>query len=57
MDTEFFTNIVGDSIVITPKDCLQTVFMQGMLMITDDFMKSGRPEETIETEKSLTLIS
>ena len=57
MDTEFFTNIVGDSIVITPKDCLQTVFMQDMLMITDDFMKRGRPEETIEAEKSLTLIS
>ncbi len=43
---EVVINKVGDSIVITPKDCLQTSYMQGLLMLTEDFMKDGRPEET-----------
>ena len=43
---EIFINKVGDSIVITPKDELQTLFFQGTIALTDDFMKDGRPEET-----------
>ncbi|MBP5161626.1 MAG: AbrB/MazE/SpoVT family DNA-binding domain-containing protein [Spirochaetales bacterium] len=43
---EVVINKVGDSIVITPKDSLQNSFMKGLLMLTDDFMKDGRPEET-----------
>lgn len=57
MDTEFFTNKVGDSIVITQKDYLQTSFMRGLLMLTDDFMKDGRPEETGEIENDLASLS
>ena len=41
---EIFINKVGDSIVITPKDELQTLFFQGTIALTDDFMKDGRPE-------------
>ena len=41
---EIFINKVGDSIVITPKDELQTVFFLGSMTLTDDFMKDGRQE-------------
>ena len=43
---EVIINKVGDSIVITPKDSLQTSFMKGLLMLSDDFLKDGRPEES-----------
>ena len=42
---EVFVNKVGDSIVITPKDEIQSSFIKGILMLTDDFMVDGRPEE------------
>ena len=41
---EIFINKVGDSTVITPRDELQTIFFQGIMTLTDDFMKDGRPE-------------
>ena len=41
---EVFINKVGDSIVKTPKDELQTLFFQGIMTLTDDFLKDGRPE-------------
>ena len=41
---EVIINKVGDSIVITPKDKLQISFFTGLMTLTDDFMKDGRPE-------------
>ncbi len=43
--TEVVINKVGDSIVITPKDDLQISFLKGLLMLSDDFLADGRPEE------------
>ncbi len=43
--SEVFINKVGESIVITPKDEIQDSFLKGIMMLTDDFMADGRPEE------------
>lgn len=50
---EVVINKVGDSIVITPKDALQVSFLKGLLMLTDDFLADGRPEETPNTRIDL----
>ena len=50
---EVVINKVGDSIVITPKDDLQVSFLKGLLMLTDDFMADGRPEEIQNPEIEL----
>ena len=57
MNSDIYVNVVGTSIVITPEDCLQTSFMQGLLMLTDDFMKNGRPEEIGGVENDLAPLS
>ncbi len=52
-DTEVIINRVGDSLVITPKDSLQTTFFDGLSMLTEDFLADGRPEETENTRMDL----
>ena len=45
-DTELIMNMVGDSLVITPKHSLQEAFFSGIAMLPEDFLAEGRPEET-----------
>ncbi len=52
-DTELIINKVGDSLIITPKDAIQTTFYSGLNMFTEDFMQDGRPEEVPNERMSL----
>ncbi len=44
-DSEVIINRIGDSLVITPKKSVKTAFLNGLQMISDDFLDDGRPEE------------
>lgn len=44
-DTEVIINRIGESLIITPVSSLQEDFYRGLAMLTDDFMKDGRPDE------------
>ena len=48
-DEELVINRVGDSVIITPRSSLKTMFKSGVSMLSDDFMMDGRPEE-VENE-------
>lgn len=52
-NTEVVINRVGESLIITPKDALQRVYYYGLSLMTDDFMKDGRPEEADNKEVKL----
>ena len=42
---ELVINRVGDSIMITPKRSLESMFFSGASLLDDDFMAEGRPNE------------
>ena len=42
---ELVINRVGDSIMITPKRSLASMFFSGASLLHDDFMAEGRPNE------------
>ncbi|MBR0401595.1 MAG: AbrB/MazE/SpoVT family DNA-binding domain-containing protein [Lachnospiraceae bacterium] len=44
-DTEVVINRVGESLMITPKSALASMFFSGIEMLSDDFLSEGRPEE------------
>ena len=52
-EEEVIVNRVGDSIVITPKNSVKSVFYDGLGMLTDDFLAEGRPEEISNSEVKL----
>ena len=49
-DEEVIINKVGESIMITPKKSVRSVFYEGLDMLTDDFLSEGRPEEVCNNE-------
>lgn len=52
-DTEVVINRIGDSLIITPRKCLEQSFFSGISMFTEDFLSEGRPEETENGEVML----
>ena len=44
-EDELFVNKIGDTLLLTPKPLLVQSMMQGLSLISDDFMEDGRPDE------------
>lgn len=44
---EYYVNRVGDTIMITPREDLGDMLRRGAAMLSEDFMKDGRPDEVI----------
>ncbi len=52
-DEELIINRIGDSIMITPKRALASMFFSGASLLDDDFMADGRPDETTAKREAL----
>ena len=52
-EDELFVNKIGDTLFLTPKSLLVTSMMQGLSLISDDFMKDGRPNEVSAVREEL----
>ena len=44
-DGELVVDRIGDSLIITPVKSLRDTFFAGIEMLSEDFLKEGRPEE------------
>ena len=45
-EEELIVNMVGESLVITPKASLKDVFYSGLADLPDDLLREGRPNES-----------
>lgn len=52
-EDELFVNKIGDTLLLTPKPLLVQSMMQGLSLISDDFMEDGRPEEVPAVREEL----
>lgn len=52
-EDELFVNKIGDTLFLTPKSLLVASMMQGLSMISEDFMKDGRPNEVPAVREDL----
>ena len=44
-EDELFVNKIGDTLIMAPKSSLVESMMQGLSLISDDFMEEGRSDE------------
>ena len=44
-EDELYINKIGNTLMLTPKSSLIKTLRQGLSMMSDDFMKDGRPED------------
>ena len=52
-DEEVVINKVGECLMITPVSALQRLFFYGASILTDDFLESGRPDESENKREDL----
>lgn len=52
-EDELYVNKIGDTLFLTPKSLLVQSMIQGLSMISDDFMKDGRPDEVPAVREEL----
>ena len=44
---------VGDAVILLPRENKWSGFLSGQALFTDDFMKSGREQPTVQVRESL----
>ena len=50
---EVSINKVGDAVILLPRENKWSGFLSGLDLFTDDFMKSGREQPTVQVRESL----
>lgn len=52
-DEELYINKVGDAVILIPRESIKATFLQGLHMVTDDFLADDRPEELPNVREDL----
>lgn len=52
-DEELYINKVGDAVILIPRESIRNTFLQGLHMVTEDFLADGRPEELPNVREDL----